>query len=99
MKQIAYTIASKEKEREEVDKILAIKDAFERERGLLLFLRKWAKSYPGWLIIYDNVKSFNDIKRFFPHDPSGWGEGNVIITTSNNNITPTMHKNLILSID
>lgn len=94
MKQIAYTIASKEKEREEVDKILAIKDAFERERGLLLFLRKWAKSYPGWLIIYDNVKSFNDIKRFFPHDPNGWGEGNVIITTSNNNI---VHNDIILS--
>ena len=94
MKQIAYTIASKEKEREEVDKILAIKDAFERERGLLLFLKESAKSYPGWLIIYDNVKSFNDIKRFYPHDPNVWGEGNVIITTSNNNI---VHSDIILS--
>ena len=94
IKQIAYTIASKEKEREEVDKILAIKDASERERGLLLFLREKAKSYPGWLIIYDNVKSFNDIKRFYPHDSIVWGDGNVIITISNNNI---VHNDIILS--
>lgn len=94
MKHIAYTVASKEKEREEVDKILAIKDASERERGLLLFLKEKARTHPGWLIIYDNVKSFNEIKRFYPHDSNVWGEGNVIITTSNNNI---VHNDIILS--
>ena len=94
MKQIAYAIASKEKEREELDKILAIKDISERERGLLLFLREEAKSYPGWLIIYDDVKSFSDIKEFYPHDSSIWGEGSVVITTSNNNI---VHNDSILS--
>ncbi len=93
MKQIAYAIATKEQQREELDKILAIKDISERERGLLLFLRKEAKSYPGWLIIYDNVKSFSDIQEFYPHDVSVWGEGNVIITTSNNNI---VHNDSIL---
>lgn len=94
MKQIAYAVASKEKEREELDKILAIKDVSGRERGLLLFLREEAKSYPGWLIIYDNVKSFSDIKEFYPHDSGAWGEGNIIITTSNNNI---VHNDSILS--
>lgn len=94
MKKIAYAIASKEKEMEELDKILAIKDSSERERGLLLFLREEAKSYPGWLIIYDNVKSFSDIKDFYPYDSSVWGNGRVIITTSNNNI---VHNDSILS--
>ncbi|MEM6338361.1 MAG: tetratricopeptide repeat protein, partial [Pseudomonadota bacterium] len=94
MKQIAYAIATQEKEREELDKVLSIKDISERERGLLLFLKEAAKSYPGWLIIYDNVKSFSDIKEFYPYDSSVWGEGSVIITTSNNNI---VHNDSILS--
>ena len=86
MKKIAYAIASQEKGRKQLDEILVIKDTSARERGLFLFLREAAKRNPGWLIIYDNVKSFCSIKEFYPHDSNIWGQGSIIITTSNNNI-------------
>jgi tetratricopeptide (TPR) repeat protein/GTPase SAR1 family protein len=86
IKQIAYAIAMKENERNELDQILGIKEVSAREKGLLLFLRKNAKSYPGCLIIYDNVKTFKDIEKFYPRDSAVWGDGNVIITTSDNHI-------------
>jgi tetratricopeptide (TPR) repeat protein/DNA-binding CsgD family transcriptional regulator len=86
IKQIAYAIAMKDNIRNELDQILGIKEIAEQEKGLILFLRKKTKSCPGWLIIFDNVKTFKDIEKFFPRDSAVWGDGNVIITTSDNNI-------------
>ena len=63
-----------------------IKDQYEKERKLFLFLAKRVKSYPDWLIIYNNVETFQDIKKYFPYDTKVWGNGKVIITTRDSNI-------------
>lgn len=41
-----------------------------------LFIFKWLKDNPGWLLIYDNVESYEEIQSFLPDDG-----GKVILTT------------------
>jgi len=86
LKQIAYAIVSTENKKNELDRILEIKDVSERESSLFMFLKEKAKSHPGWLIIYDNVKTFKDIDKFYPRDSTIWGDGKILITTNDNNI-------------
>ena len=85
-KQLAYSLCQTEEEKQELRIIPEIKDTYERERKLLLFITKKIKNYPDWLIIYNNVVTFQDIKDCFPYDEKVWGNGKVIITTQDSNI-------------
>ena len=92
LQQLAYAICRSPEERQEINQIQKLQDISERERRLFLFLSKTIKNYPEWLIIYDKVKSFQDIVKYFPHDETIWGNGKIIITTNNTNIA---HSNYI----
>lgn len=72
-KQLAYSLCQTEEEKQELRIIPEIKDTYERERKLLLFITKKIKNYPDWLIIYNNVVTFQDIKDCFPYDEKVWG--------------------------
>ena len=88
---LAYALARTQKERDEVRSIQRIMNVHERESQLLHFMKVRLKSSPNWLLIYDNVDSFADIHHYFPHDPSVWGNGKVIITTRDSNIKTNSH--------
>ena len=92
LQRLAYAICKSPEQRQEINQILQLQDISEQEKKLLVFLSKLIKTYPGWLIIYDNVKSFHDIEKYFFYDPTIWGRGKIIITTSNANI---IHSNYI----
>jgi DNA-binding CsgD family transcriptional regulator len=85
-KQLAYSLCKTEKENQQLTTILQIKSDQEMEKKLFIFLTKKIKSYPNWIIIYNNVKTFNDIQQYFPYDQNVWGNGRVIITTTDHNI-------------
>lgn len=86
IKQLAYSIPKTDEEKLELSFILQTKDELEREKRLFEFFKTKVKAYPNWLIIYNNVETFNDIKEYFPHDSKVWGKGTIIITTRDSNI-------------
>ena len=45
----------------------------------------------NWVLIYDNMQSFDIMKVFFPNDPIQWGNGKVIITTRNQHVAETSY--------
>lgn len=83
---LGYALSRTQEERLELKEIQRILDKKKQESTLALFIKKLLKTYPGWLLIYDNVESFSDIRDFFPQDFKAWGEGKVIITTRDSNI-------------
>ncbi|MBN8512265.1 MAG: tetratricopeptide repeat protein [Rickettsiales bacterium] len=87
MQQLAQEAAKNSKDQDELEQIKTIRDVSEKERRLWLFLSKSIRKYNGWLLIYDNVRNFQEVIKYFPHDENIWGNGKVIITTSNANIT------------
>lgn len=84
--QLAYVLCQTEEDKQEIQIIQKMKDISDREKKLYVFLKKRIKSYDNWLIIYNNVETFEDIIKHFPYDPKVWGNGKVIITTRNSNI-------------
>ncbi len=48
--------------------------------SVITYVKKWLAENPGWLIVYDNVKSYDDISDFLPD--SG---GSVLLTTRQRN--------------
>ncbi|HQS84110.1 MAG TPA: NB-ARC domain-containing protein [Alphaproteobacteria bacterium] len=88
-KDLAYTLAKTQNQREELDAIQKIKDTEIKEEQLISFVRDCLREHLNWLLIYDNVEKFSDIKNYFPQDPEAWGHGKVIITTRDSNIKNT----------
>lgn len=87
MQQLAHEAAKNSADQDELEQIKTIRNVLEKERRLWLFLSKSIRKYNGWLLIYDNVRNFQEVIKYFPHDENIWGNGKVIITTSNANIT------------
>ncbi|AIK96442.1 tetratricopeptide repeat protein [Candidatus Odyssella acanthamoebae] len=68
-----------------------IKNFQEKEEKIILFVKKKLKIHFPWLLIFDNVENFTDIKQYFPSHPTIWGKGNIIITTRDSNIQNNSH--------
>jgi tetratricopeptide (TPR) repeat protein/DNA-binding CsgD family transcriptional regulator len=86
LKKLAYFLCKTEEEREEINFIQKIVNLDEKTKRFRLFLEKKLRNYPDWLIIYNNVVSFENIQKYFPYDSKVWGNGKVIITTRDSNI-------------
>lgn len=57
-----------------------------QERQRFAFIRAQLKKSKKWLLIFDNVTSYFDIKDYLPQSSSAWGNGYVVITTQNSHI-------------
>lgn len=44
----------------------------------VIYIKNWLKEHPGWLLVYDNVNSYEEIESLLPEEG-----GNIIITTRN----------------
>jgi tetratricopeptide (TPR) repeat protein/DNA-binding CsgD family transcriptional regulator len=83
---LAYFLCKTEEERQEINFIQKIGNLDEKTKRFQLFLAKKIRNYPDWLIVYNNVVSFESIQKYFPYDAKVWGNGKVIITTRDSNI-------------
>jgi len=88
-KNLAYRLAQTKDQKNELNFIEKIQNPEEKEKQLLFFVKKCLKEKPSWLLIYDNVETFSDIKNYFPHDSGVWGNGRVLVTTQDSNIKNT----------
>ncbi len=92
-KSLAYRLTRTADQKNDLIFIQEIKDPDEKEKQLFYFIKNRLKENPNWVLIYDNVSTFSEIKNYFPHDPTVWGTGKVIITTRNSNIGETSYLN------
>lgn len=83
---LAYALARTKEDKQALAGIQEIKEASDREKKLLPFVKDHLKTYPSWFLVYDNVDSLAEIKDFFPFDPNTWGNGKVLLTTRDTNI-------------
>lgn len=83
---IADALALTDEDKKLIELIDNIENISERNSKLLQFITKKIRSYHDWLLIYNDVATFNDIKEYFPYDDNVWGKGRVLITTRDSNI-------------
>ena len=83
---LAYALAKTEEEKKTLRERQEIKDAKERGGKIHQFVMERLRVQSNWLLIFDNVEKFSEIKEYFPQDSLIWGNGRVIITTRDANI-------------
>ncbi len=86
---LAYALARRPEQKEEIGFIEQIRDAAEREKQRLTFIQAQLRVNPGWVLIFDNVTSLADLKVVLPQDKQIWGDGKVLITTRNSHLKNT----------
>lgn len=60
---------------------------------VIKFIRRKLKSVKSWLLIFDNLENYLDIKDLIPTDSTIWGNGQIIIATQDSNISNNHHLN------
>jgi len=83
---LATALAQTEKDQKFLIGLLEIRDARTREKKLIRCVKQHLKLHAHWLLIFDNVESFQDIQNYFPQDVATWGQGRILLTTRNSNI-------------
>ena len=82
---LAYALCTSEEEKQILQGLQNIKIYAEKDEKILLFVKGKLKTNSKWLLLYDNVEKFTNIRKYFPSDATVWGMGRIIITTSNSN--------------
>lgn len=75
----------------EFSKALGFRQKESSPESAISYVKEWLTEHPGWLLVYDNVGNYNEIKSFLPD------YGGNIILTSRKQDWPTSFK--ILDID
>lgn len=90
-KDLAYSLALTKERKDELLFIQKIQNSKERDKQIFFFVKRSLKNKENWLLIYDNVENFPDIKEYFPQDPDAWGNGKIILTTRDSNLENTSY--------
>lgn len=95
---LAKALAKEEIDQKTLRVLNEIKKSKKREIKIIQFIKERLKSYPKWILIYDNFGKFTDIKDYFPQDLETWGAGKVLITTRNSNIQNNIYVDHVVPI-
>ena len=83
---LAHALCKTDEEKQFFMSLTEIHNFTEKSEKFFKLLKVQLKSYPNWLLIYDNVENMRDVQQYFPVDVNGWGKGKVIITTQDTHI-------------
>ncbi len=86
LENLAYALSTNEPEKKDFYKIQKQADNSVKKKMLHAFLQNKVSKHSNWILIYDNVKNLRDIKNYLPRDSKAWGNGKIIITTTDSNI-------------
>lgn len=95
---LAQTLAKTEEDKKNLKELQEIKNATKKEEKILQFVKEHLKLQEDWLLIYDNVRSFQDIQSYFPKDSHTWGQGKIILTTRDSNIQNNKYINEAIQV-
>lgn len=84
--ELADNIVTTEEQRKEIDIIRGLSDSSFRKKRLIRLVSSVLKSKVDWVLLFDNVGSFDQIIDYFPVNDGIWGNGTVLITSRNQNL-------------
>lgn len=83
---LAFALATTLEHKQELMLIQNIQGTLKKEKAIINFVKCLLQERSNWLLIYDNVENFMEIKDYLPQDANNWRAGKVIITTRDLNI-------------
>lgn len=83
---LAYELAKAKEDQDQLNSILAIADLENKETQLIKFIKSKLFKQKDWLLIFDNVESLADIRKYLFYDNRTCGNGSILITTRNDNL-------------
>lgn len=95
---LAETLSKTENDKRILREYQEIKNSTDKEEKIIQFVKERLKTYPNWILLFDNVEKFSDIQRYFPQDFVTWGEGKIILTTRDSTIQNNKHINGMIQI-
>ncbi len=95
---LAQTLCKTEEDKNALEEAQDIKNSAKREERILFFVKDKLKSLDNWFLIYDNVENYTTIQKWFPCDPTSWGNGRIIVTTRDGNLQNNVHINSAIHI-
>lgn len=95
---LAYALAKSQSDQRHLLELTTLENEQEKEEKVLLFVKEHLKTQKKWLLIFDNVEQFSDIKSHIPTDAGVWGQGIVIITSRDGNFDNNSHINHCLVV-
>lgn len=95
---LAYSLSKTKEEREILEGLHDLTNENEKNNRLFSFIKQKLKSFSNWLLIYDNVKNFSEIHKYFPYNYQVWGQGRIIITTCDRNIQNNNYINKVIIV-
>lgn len=98
--ELAHVLSKNPEDRKKLREILELKNFHIKNQSLLFFVKNQLNALKNWVLIYDNLDSMEGIEQFIPNDASTWGQGEVIITSRNENIqnNPFIQNSLIVDV-
>lgn len=94
----AQALAKTEGDKKTLKQIQNLQSPSEKEIKLMLFVKEHLKKHENWFLVFDNVDSFKDIQKYFPHDAETWGQGKIILTTRDINLQNNKSVNSAIQI-
>jgi DNA-binding CsgD family transcriptional regulator/GTPase SAR1 family protein len=85
--ELAETLSKTKDQKSELEIIKSIVNNEEKRRLLTKFVASLLRSYKNWILLFDNVEDFSTISSYFPQNDSIWGNGILLITTRNKNLS------------
>lgn len=82
LEQMALELAEGQEDRYLLSNITQ-RDKIQKRRNLMHFVQQKLKNLKKWLVIFDNVQSYSEVREFLALDGRLWGHGAVIINTTN----------------
>jgi tetratricopeptide (TPR) repeat protein len=96
MKAFAGALAQTREQKEQLQGIEHVQGSHEQEKRRLEFVQSRLKESKGWVLIYDNAETYQDMEAYLPRDSHVWGKGQVLVTTRNSHILNSKESKLTL---
>lgn len=96
---LACALAKTEGDKNTLRAFQEIKDADQKRKNVVQFVKNRLRAYQPWLLIYNNVYNVEDVAPYFPTDSNTWGNGKIILTTRDRTLQNNKHIHHILYIN
>jgi tetratricopeptide (TPR) repeat protein len=83
---LAHHLATMEKSQKELETIKGLANADEKRKRLVKLISRLLNESGDWCLLFDNVGEMRSVNQYLPQSSQYWGQGNVIITTRNEDI-------------
>jgi DNA-binding CsgD family transcriptional regulator/tetratricopeptide (TPR) repeat protein len=85
--ELAEAISKTKDQKNELEIIKSITNNDEKRRLLIKFVASLLRKYKKWILLFDNAEDFSTISSYLPQNDSIWGNGILLITTRNKNLS------------